>query len=524
MAPAKLTAYECQRLENIRRKEEMLAGLKLQSIVTQLSASSKRERIGGKANKVKPQKKPKSDTPVALRRSLRTRGMQADSKILDGDLFESTVRSPNSRETKMGPLTMREALLHEGSDRSLIETILNTAIKSEPGQSLGTEFGGRRVCKEETVSSNGIKSEPGQSMGTESGGDRVCKKETFSSTGIKSEPGQSLGTEFGGDRIWVDMTLNPENVARVVQNRIMSVKFFPCSSSSIVVAGSKGGDVGFWNLDHANGIEEEDDGVYSYHTHSGPVSGISIHQHSLSKVFTSCYDGYIRLMDAEKEVFDLVYSSDDNKAIFSLSQRSNDAKCVYFGEGYGNLSMWDERTGSCATQWSLHGDRINSIDFNLQNPNFMATSCSDGTACIWDLRSINTDKPKTLKTVTHKRAVYSAYFSPSGKCLATTSLDDTVRILDGANFEEASWIPHNNQTGRWISQFKAIWGWDDSYIFIGNMKRGVDVISPSKGTTIVTLQSEHITAIPCRFDAHPYKIGMLAGATGGGQVYVWTRQ
>ncbi|KAF4347548.1 hypothetical protein G4B88_012862 [Cannabis sativa] len=580
MAPAKLTAYECQRLENIRRKEEMLAGLKLQSIVTQLSASSKRERIGGKANKVKPQKKPKSDTPVALRRSLRTRGMQADSKILDGDLVESTVRSPNSRETKMGPLTMREALLHEGSDRSLIETILNTGIKSEPGQSLGTEFGGRRVCKEETVSStgiksepgqsletefggrrvckeenvsstviksepghslgtefggrrvckeetvssNGIKSEPGQSLGTESGGDRVCKKETFSSTGIKSEPSQSLGTEFGGDRIWVDMTLNPENVARVVQNRIMSVKFFPCSSSSIVVAGSKGGDVGFWNLDHANGIDEEDDGVYSYHTHSGPVSGISIHQHSLSKVFTSCYDGYIRLMDAEKEVFDLVYSSDDNKAIFSLSQRSNDAKCVYFGEGYGNLSMWDERTGGCATQWSLHGDRINSIDFNLQNPNFVATSCSDGTACIWDLRSINTDKPKTLKTVTHKRAVYSAYFSPSGKCLATTSLDDTVRILDGDNFEEASWIPHNNQTGRWISQFKAIWGWDDSYIFIGNMKRGVDVISPSKGTTIVTLQSEHITAIPCRFDAHPYKIGMLAGATGGGQLTAYELQ
>ncbi|KAM6553179.1 hypothetical protein CsatB_013941 [Cannabis sativa] len=501
MAPAKLTAYELQRLENIRRKEEMMAGLKLHSMVTQLSASSKRERIG---DKVKPQKKPKGETPVAERRSLRTREKLAHSK--SHNLFRSRLRSRNSQSTEpskplapmmnMGPLNMREALLHEGSDRALIETILSSEIKSEPGESLGTEFGGGRVFNEET----------------------------FLSTGIKSESAQSFGTESGGDKIWVDMTLNPENVARIVRTRIMSLKFFPCSSSSIVVAGSRGGDVGFWNLDHADGFDEEDDGVYTYHPHSGSVSGISIHQHSLSKVFTSCYDGHIRLMDAEKEMFDLVYSADENEAIFSLSQRSDNAKCVYFGAGFGNLSMWDERSGCCAAQWSLHDDRVNSIDFNLQNPNFMATSCADGTACIWDLRKIDADKPKTLNTVTHKRAVCSAYFSPSGNCLATTSLDDTVRILSGANFEESSWIPHSNQSGTWIPQFRAIWGWDDSYIFIGNMNKGVDVISPSEGKTIVTLQSEHMKAIPCRFDAHPYNVGMLAGAMVGGQVYVWTRQ
>jgi hypothetical protein len=31
-----------------------------------------------------------------------------------------------------------------------------------------------------------------------------------------------------------------------------------------------------------------------------------------------------------------------------------------------------------------------------------------------------------------------------------------------------------------------------------------------------------MSAIPCRFDAHPYNVGMLAGATSGGQVYMWT--
>ena len=68
---------------------------------------------------------------------------------------------------------------------------------------------------------------------------------------------------------------------------------------------------------------------------------------------------------------------------------------------------------------------------------------------------------------------------------------------------------------------RAIWGWDDSYLFIGNMKRGVDIISTACRKTVMTLQSAHMSAIPCRFSAHPYKVGMLAGATGGGQIYMW---
>lgn len=71
----------------------------------------------------------------------------------------------------------------------------------------------------------------------------------------------------------------------------------------------------------------------------------------------------------------------------------------------------------------------------------------------------------------------------------------------------------------WI---RGIWGWDDSYVFIGNMKRGIDVISVASEKIVTTLESELVSAIPCRFDAHPCNVGMLAGATSGGQVYIWT--
>ena len=121
------------------------------------------------------------------------------------------------------------------------------------------------------------------------------------------------------------------------------------------------------------------------------------------QIFTSCYLGFIRLMDDEKEFFDLVHSSDDS--IYSVSQRSDDVKCLYFSEGHGGLNIWDERIGKCSTQWNSHEHRINSIDINSKNYDIMATSSLDGTAYIWDLRSINVDQPKTLKKVSHKRAV-----------------------------------------------------------------------------------------------------------------------
>lgn len=123
-------------------------------------------------------------------------------------------------------------------------------------------------------------------------------------------------------------------------------------------------------------------------------------------------------MDIEKEIFDLVYVTDES--IFSLCHQPNNASVLYFGEGRGGLKFWDERTRKCSASWDLHEDRINTIDFNPKNPSIMATSSSDGTACIWDLRNISSGRLKNMRVVNHKKAVHSAYFSPSGIFLATS--------------------------------------------------------------------------------------------------------
>ncbi|KAJ6673353.1 hypothetical protein OIU85_012361 [Salix viminalis] len=483
MATQKLTEYEIKRLENIRRNDEMLAALQLHAKASLLSNASKRQRDGSaKSYKVSPAKKPKeTETPTVIRRSLRTRGMPPDSNCLDADsnensdkttLNQASISREKTSPCVLGPLKMRDAYDGTGSDRAFIDTLLSFERETEIGK----------------VKSDNL------------------------NCGIKIEK-----REFEGRVDLESMSLEPENIARIMPGRIMTVRFLPQSDVNIVAAGNKLGNVAFWNVDSKG---EKDNGIFLYRPHTGPISGILFQQSCLSKIFTSCYDGYLRLMDAEKEVFNLVHSCDD--AIFCLSQHPNDVKSLYFGEGRGGLSVWDDRTGSVSSQWTLHEDRINTIDFNPQNPNIMATSSSDATVCLWDLRKVDAGKPKSLKIVNHERAVHSAYFSPSGSSLASTSFDDTIGILSGVNFEDTSRVQHSNQTGRWISSFRATWGWDDSFVYVGNMKRGVDIISLDQRRVIKTLQSPHMTAIPCRFHAHPCRVGMLAGATAGGQVYIWT--
>ncbi|PIN11375.1 WD40 protein [Handroanthus impetiginosus] len=493
MGSSRMTEYERRRLENIKRNGEMLAALKIHSRVSELSATAKRERAQSKSYKRTPVKKPKTEGPVVLRRSLRARGVPPDAATAGGlsddvDDEKKTKKipkwNPDSMRRKspgeVGPVAMRDAYAgDDGLDHKLVETISQ--------------------CSQKSVLSEG----PCDSI------DNLEKSENLEI--LKAGKGLRGSVDVGA------LQLKSENIARLVPGRIMSLRFFPTMDMQMVVVGNKFGDVGFWNV---NGKKEDGDGIYLYHPHPGPVSGIAIDPFSISKMYSSCYDGFIRLMDVEKEVFDMVYYSE--YTIYTLSLCPHDTKSLYFSEGKGGVNVWDVRAGKSVLSCDLHEDRINTIDFNSENENIIATSSTDGAACIWDVRNINADKPESLKTLRHKRAVHSAYFSPTGKFLATTSIDNKVGFLSGPNYENTSMVYHYNQTNRFISTFRGIWGWDDSSIFIGNMNRGVDVIFVAAKDTVATIRSDLMSAIPCRFHAHPYNIGMLAGATSGGQVYIWT--
>ncbi|CAI0425005.1 unnamed protein product [Linum tenue] len=313
------------------------------------------------------------------------------------------------------------------------------------------------------------------------------------------------------------MKLESKNVAMVVPNWVMTVKFMPCSSMRMVVAGDKVGNVGFWNMDS----EEGNDGRCLYRPHSGPISGILFPESCISQMFTSCYNGYVRMMDLEKGEFILVRERVER--LNCLSKPPNDDKSLYMAEGRGVLTVWDTKSGKPSLQLDLHSHLINTIDFNPGNSKVMATGARDKTAKIWDLRFIRKGLPRCLKEVKHKGAVNSAYFSPSGAALATLSLDDYVGIQNGTNWDVSCMIPHvHGHSVRYIPKLRAIWGWDDSCIFVGSMDKAIDVISPVQRGVVMSLDSPNMGTVPCRFDAHPQRVGLLAGAAAGGNVYVWT--
>ncbi|KAG0454516.1 hypothetical protein HPP92_023808 [Vanilla planifolia] len=475
MAPKKtLTDYERRRLENIRRNDEMIAALNLHSKASALSASLKRgySKAFSSPTASKKLKHSPPRSPVVIRRSLRTRGLPPTAA--SGNPHDSSqvqpFQSPNLPPAcKLEQMGTRDAFVLEGpaTDRPLLNAILESAA---------------------------------------AGGGMEVRSDHFGD--CRFDPRSS-------------MELKPENVARVVSERILCVQFLPCSNRTVVVVGNKIGNLGFWDVDFGEGEEHGDgNGIYIYAAHSAPISGISVHPFSMTKIFTASYDGFLRMMDVNKETFNATYSTEN--CIFSIHQRSCDINALYVGEGGGMVKLWDERSGKISGSWNLHKDRINTVDFNPENLNLMATSSTDGTACIWDLRSIKKYQSKQLKMVQHKRAVHSAYFSPSGVYLATTSFDDRIGILSVSDPTDLSMVRHNNQTGRWLSSFRAIWGWDDSFLFLGNMERTVDIISTSN-RTITALESPEITSIPCRFAAHPFQIGTLACSTAGGKVFLWTK-
>ena len=138
----------------------------------------------------------------------------------------------------------------------------------------------------------------------------------------------------------------------------------------------------------------------------------------LMQITTSCYGGQIRSLDIEKEIFALSYST--GNPITCMSQQPGDVNSLYFGEGEGVVRQWDQRSRKSILSWDIHESIVNTIDFNPENTNIMATSSSDKTACIWDLRKLSKSKPEFVKLIVRKSPVYAAYFSPSGSFLATT--------------------------------------------------------------------------------------------------------
>jgi hypothetical protein len=128
-----------------------------------------------------------------------------------------------------------------------------------------------------------------------------------------------------------------------------------------------------------------------------------------------------------------------------------------------------------------------------------------------------------------RRAVTAVNFHPQRRdCLVSTCYDDHVRIHTGLWEDRPSLleVPHNNQTGRWITTFKAAWDpksrfdLSASTVLVGDMNRGLDLIDGQTGVTH-NYTSEWLTAQPAVNAAHPV-LDLVVSGNASGKLALWT--
>ncbi|XP_034052542.1 WD repeat-containing protein 76 isoform X3 [Gymnodraco acuticeps] len=111
------------------------------------------------------------------------------------------------------------------------------------------------------------------------------------------------------------MRITEETVAKVVKERVFSAAFHPCTSSLLMATGDMGGHLGLWKL----GGDWGDDGVLLFRPHTRPVSCLAFSRAQPTHLLSLSYDGSLRCMDVEKAVFDEVFIEDDLRTFDFLS-------------------------------------------------------------------------------------------------------------------------------------------------------------------------------------------------------------
>jgi WD40 repeat protein len=138
---------------------------------------------------------------------------------------------------------------------------------------------------------------------------------------------------------------------------------------------------------------------------------------------------------------------------------------------------------------------------------------------MWDVRKTVRSKPLAL--LSHTLAVTSAYFAPAlPHTVVTTCNDNLLRFWNPqATDSHLVQVKHNNNTGRYITNFRAVWDPNSSVVLIGNMNKKLDVYDMN-GNEIASVSHDLCSAIPAVNVAHA-TLALVASGNGSGYVNVW---
>eukprot|EP00043_Microstomoeca_roanoka_P003319 m.43234 g.43234 ORF g.43234 m.43234 type:complete len:657 (-) comp12012_c0_seq2:40-2010(-) len=473
-AASDISDYEAQRLRNIQRNAELLTMLNLQPASTEVLATpSEQEREKQRHQKKASKPKKKSPSLPMRPRSRRLQGLDVEGNPLP--LAETTAAQTAAAEREWTP--------PEG-DIDALQGPLDDELEDETKAT--------RQWVLDTIKGYGH---------------------------LKTKVGACSSSKLRRLR------LKESAVAKVVPERIFSIAFLPMADRILVMAGDKTGHVGIFDP-----RLETDNATVSFRPHVRPVSSIHVNPHNTQEIYTSAYEGVVRCWRPDKGVFaeQLVFGEDD--AMLSYVDIDFDKKSIYGCHSDGVLSISDlrARSASGSHRLTLHDRKVSHCHVNPCDSNYIATSSLDKTVCVWDVRTLSASKRKCQPVTegSHGLSISSVYFSPkTGNRLLTTGHDDRIKVWTNVTSKlicEQN-IVHNNNTGRWLTNFKAVWDPKcEDYFAVGLMgrPRAIQIFDSTTGANILNCSAEAMNSVTSLHAFHP-TLNALAGGNSSGRVCVW---
>ncbi|XP_029354076.1 WD repeat-containing protein 76 [Echeneis naucrates] len=453
-----LSAYELERLENIRQNQAFLSSINLLQATEEIKELARQKP--SQRGLVRSQAPAKEMMPT--RKSLRLQHKDAEPLTLPPEQSLAVNSTPAIKKCA-GPLPMDPVNMEEGGKL--------------PSQLL-------QLCSEDT---------------------REERKEA-----------QDL-KEYQSNL--KNMRITEDKVAKVVKDRILSATFHPCNSSLLMAAGDKWGRVGLWNLD--GGWGDDGVLLFHPHTRSVGCLAFSRAQPTQlltlsydgslrcmdveKTVFDDVYDieDGLKTFDfmshdcstlvvgnwfGEVAIVDRRTPGNSHESIHSLDPKT--LRCVsvhpsqrqYFAVAESKVvSIYDSRclkkTNSQPVS-QLHGHSLSIFGayFSPCTGNRLLTSCMDNCIRVYDTSAMTTQSPLLTK------------------------------------------ISHHMQTGRWLSKLSAVWDpkQEDCFV-VGSMTkpRRVQVFHESGQLQHSFMDEEKFNTVLSITAFHPTRNALLGGNASG---------
>lgn len=447
-AAPELSEYEIERQARIAKNQALLRELQLDAASAGLgSKSAAKSRSSTPSHAPKKRKVEKIKEEVVPRRtSSRLRGIVADSEVARQKAEEEREAFQEAQKAKRQRVS---------GDLNLSDIVVAGRSWNQSGNFL-------------------------TNVGPANPGER-----TFSAQDVKDTTDKELRTlreKMSGLALWEGFE---PNRIKITPERIYSLGFHPTAEKPLVLAGDKLGNLGIFDgsqsvpevkaEDDEEEIDDSDPAITTFKLHTRTISSFQFSPHDSNSLYSASYDSSIRRLDLAQGKAVEVWAPPDKDADEPLSGvelSRSDPHMLYFSTLEGRFGFHDirappdNRGGS--EMFQLSEKKIGGFTLHPAQPHLVATASLDRMLKIWDLRKINGKGewwlPALVGEHESRLSVSHAAFNSAGQ-VATASYDDTVKIHDFSGcggwkagtslteeqMEPATVIPHNNQTGRWVT-------------------------------------------------------------------------